>query len=349
MFVAKQLSFDLSVLATLQTKELSLQSTLQELSLYNFPVESDRPGGEVAMAFQDNPLLPGVILTERDRLLGMISRRRFLEYMSRPYGLELFLKRPIKSLYLLANTDTLIFPSDTLIVMAARRSLQRSAELLYEPIVVEIKPKVYRLLDIHQLLVAQSQIHELASQLIGNLYQQLEKANLELQLLATADGLTKVANRRRFDEYLDSKWHELCRAQIPLSLIMCDIDCFKSYNDTYGHLGGDACLQQVAQAISSSVKRPADLVARYGGEEFAVILPNTPAAGAVSVAEQIRMNVKALEIPHIKSCVMPYVTISLGVATMVPDSESTPASLIEAADRALYHTKALGRDRVSVL
>ncbi len=349
MFVAKQISFDLSVLATLQTKELSLQSTLQELSLYNFTVESDRPGGEVAMAFQDNPLLPGVILTECDRLLGMISRRRFLEYMSRPYGLELFLKRPIKSLYLLANTDTFIFPSDTLIVMAASRSLQRSAELLYEPIVVEMEPRVYRLLDVHQLLVAQSQIHELASQLIGQLYHQLEKANLELQILATADGLTKVANRRRFDEYLDSKWHELCREQVPLSLIMCDIDCFKSYNDTYGHLGGDACLQQVAQAISSSVKRPADLVARYGGEEFAVILPNTSAAGAVTLAEQIRMNVKALQIPHIKSCIIPYVTISLGVATMVPDSELTPASLIAAADRALYRTKALGRDRVSVL
>lgn len=346
MFVAMP-SSDLSVLPISQARGLSLQSTLQELPLYDFTVESDRPGSEIAQAFQDNPLLPGVILTEKNQFLGMISRRRFLEYMSRPYGLELFLKRPIKSLYLLANTDTLIFTSDTLIVIAARRSLQRSAELLYEPIVVEMEPKVYRLLDVHQLLVAQSQIHELASQLIGNLYHQLEKANQELQRLATADGLTKVANRRRFDEYLDSKWHE-CREQVPLSLIMCDIDCFKSYNDTYGHLGGDACLQQVAQAISFSVKRSADLVARYGGEEFAVILPNTPAASAVSVAEQIRINVKALQIPHIKSCVMPYVTISLGVATMVPDSESTSASLIAAADRALYQTKAFGRDRVSV-
>ncbi|MFB2923634.1 diguanylate cyclase [Aerosakkonema funiforme] len=348
MVVAKKISSELSVLPISQARELSLRSTLGELPLYDFSVRSDMRGGEVAQAFQDNPLLPGVILIEHDRLLGMISRRRFLEYMSRPYGLELFLKRPIKSLYLLANSDSLIFPSDTLIVMAARRSLQRSAELLYEPIVVEIEPTVYRLLDAHQLLVAQSHIHELASQLIHQLYQELEKANHELRSLATADGLTKVANRRRFDEYLDNKWHELAREQAQISLILCDIDCFKGYNDTYGHLGGDACLQQVAHAISAAVKRPADLVARYGGEEFAVILPNTPAAGAVRVAEEIRMNVKGLQIRHINSCVEPYVTLSVGVATMVPEPGSIPIGLIAAADHALYQSKASGRDRVSV-
>lgn len=346
MFVVKQSYSDFSVLPISEPPVLSLHSTLGELFLYDVTLESSYSGKEVFQAFEKNPLLPGVILTENNRFLGMISRRLFLEYMSRPYGLELFLKRPIKTLYLLTNNEPLVFPSDTLIVMAARRSLQRPPELLYEPIVVQLEPNVYRLLDVHQLLVAQSNIHEFASQLINKLYQQLEKVNQELQCLAIVDGLTKLANRRRFDHYLQDKWHELAREKVPLSLILCDIDYFKKYNDNYGHLRGDACLQEVAQAISSSVNRPADLVARYGGEEFAVILPNTPSAGAVYVAEQIRQNVKDLHISHSKSWVLPYVTLSLGVATVIPQLESTPASLIALADQALYQAKLAGRDRV---
>jgi len=166
MFALKQSYPEMSVLHSSATQELSLESTLQDLSLYDFSIESDRPGSEVAQALEDNPLLPGVVLTDLGQFAGMISRRRFLECMSRPYGLELFLKRPIKCLYVLAHTDILIFPSDTLIVMAARRSLQRSPELLYEPIVVEMEPRLYKLLDVHQLLSAQSHIHELTTRLL---------------------------------------------------------------------------------------------------------------------------------------------------------------------------------------
>ncbi|MFB2973018.1 sensor histidine kinase [Aerosakkonema sp. BLCC-F183] len=166
MFALKQSSLEMPVQPTSQKKDLSLESRLQDLPLYDFSVENERPGSEVAQAFQDNPLLPGVILVEQSRFAGMISRRRFLECMSRPYGLELFLKRPIKCLYVLAHRDVLIFPDDTLIVMAARRSLQRPAELLYEPIVVEIEPTVYKLLDVHELLIAQSHIHELTTRLL---------------------------------------------------------------------------------------------------------------------------------------------------------------------------------------
>lgn len=146
---------------------LNLESTLQELKLYEFQIESQQSGIEVAKAFDNNPLLPGAILTEQGQLLGMMSRRRFLEYMSRPYGLELFLKRPIKNLYLLARADTFILPSNTLIVNAAKESLKRPANLIYEPIVVETEPKIYKLLDVHQLMIAQSHIHELATQLLN--------------------------------------------------------------------------------------------------------------------------------------------------------------------------------------
>lgn len=323
---------------------LLLQSTLQELSLYDFQVEFHYLGREIAQVFQANPLLPGVIIMKQGQFAGVISRRRFLEYMSRPYGLELYLKRPIECLYRSAQTESLILPGTMLIVAAAKQSLQRSADGLYEPIVVEVAPQVYRLLDVHQLLVAQSQIHELATGLLTQLYQDLEQSNEDLERLASSDGLTQVANRRHFDKYLDRQWQQLEGSESPLSLIFCDVDFFKKYNDTYGHQAGDECLRLVASAIQRAVKHSADFVARYGGEEFAVILPNTPIAGAVSVAEAIRLEVKALEIPHAQSSVSPYVTLSLGVASLLARSEVSPKSLIASADQALYHAKAAGRD-----
>ncbi len=180
------------------------------------------------------------------------------------------------------------------------------------------------------------------------LYQQLEQANFELQRLATVDGLTQVANRRRFDEYLDDEWQRMMREQLPLSLILCDIDFFKSYNDTYGHQAGDDCLRQVAQIIQKAAKRAIDLPARYGGEEFAVILPNTDQDGAIQVAQDIQMGIKGLEVAHIHSQVTPIVTVSLGVVTTIPSQVSSPEKLIMAADKALYQAKAEGRDRYCV-
>jgi diguanylate cyclase (GGDEF)-like protein len=177
------------------------------------------------------------------------------------------------------------------------------------------------------------------------LYQQLEEANHELQRLATFDGLTQVANRRRFDEYLQQEWSRMLREQLPLSLILADIDCFKLFNDTYGHPAGDDCLRQVAQIIQNSAKRSIDLSARYGGEEFAVILPTTDLEGAVQVAREIQLGVKRLAIAHRTSKVDRIVTVSLGVTTTVPTQSKSPEMLITAADKALYQAKAEGRDR----
>ena len=184
------------------------------------------------------------------------------------------------------------------------------------------------------------------NQALQSLSDQLEMANQQLEKLATVDGLTQVSNRRRFDEVFLSEWNRLCRESHPLSLIMCDIDHFKVYNDTYGHQVGDDCLRKVAQAVAKVVKRPADCVARYGGEEFAVVLPNTDLAGATQVAETIRTAILSLEIPHTGSSTSEQVTLSLGVASQVPDENVAPSLLIEAADRALYVAKQKGRDRV---
>ncbi len=174
----------------------------------------------------------------------------------------------------------------------------------------------------------------------------LEGANQELEQLASLDGLTLIANRRQFDVTLDREWKRLSRDAKPLSLIFCDIDFFKKYNDTYGHVDGDDCLKKVALAITSAVNRPADIAARYGGEEFAVIMPDTDLDGAVVVAEEIRRAIRNLGIPHAQSEASPVVSLSLGVTTMTPDPEKSPETIILAADSLLYRAKESGRDKV---
>ncbi len=177
----------------------------------------------------------------------------------------------------------------------------------------------------------------------GELYQQLRNANHRLAQLATTDELTQVANRRSFDQMLRQEWRRMARARLPLSLIMLDIDYFKQYNDSYGHLAGDRCLAAVAQAIDQAANRPGDLVARYGGEEFAVILPETPLEAATYMAGRISAAIHALHLPHPRS---PFgqISISLGVACTHPQGDPQPEPLIAAADAALYRAKASGRN-----
>lgn len=176
----------------------------------------------------------------------------------------------------------------------------------------------------------------------------LQAANQTLQQLAYLDGLTQIANRRQFDERLLLEWRQMKREQLPLSLILCDVDFFKQYNDTYGHQAGDDCLRQVAQVLAANARRPFDLAARYGGEEFAMILPNTPLAGAEQVAALIRDQINYLEIPHCRSEVSPYVTLSFGVTNLMPTEATRPDQLLLQVDRALYQAKLTGRNRIVV-
>ncbi|MEA5507234.1 PleD family two-component system response regulator [Halotia wernerae UHCC 0503] len=180
----------------------------------------------------------------------------------------------------------------------------------------------------------------------AQVYKQLEEANLALQQLANVDGLTGLANRRRFDDYLNTQWINLAQEVASLSLILCDIDFFKFYNDQYGHPAGDLCLQKVGAVLSNKAQKHQDLVARYGGEEFAVIMPHTHANGAIHVAKAIQAGVRILQIAHSGSAVNEFVTLSIGVSTIIPTWESSPSDLIVAADKALYRAKAEGRSRI---
>ncbi|MCF7808744.1 MAG: diguanylate cyclase [Candidatus Marinimicrobia bacterium] len=185
-------------------------------------------------------------------------------------------------------------------------------------------------------------------ELVKERTEKLEDVNKQLQELTRVDQLTGIANRRRLDEDLETEWKRMMREKRPLSVILCDIDHFKFYNDTYGHQQGDDCLEKVAVAIKSSVNRPGDLTARYGGEEFCIVLPETVTSGAKRIAELIRQNVLGLQIEHSSSKVLPFVTLSLGVATIIPEKDGEPGELLEYADQALYQAKDNGRNRVEV-
>ena len=176
---------------------------------------------------------------------------------------------------------------------------------------------------------------------------QLQTANQKLQQLAILDGLTNIANRRYFDLVLENEWQRLTREKQPLSLILCDVDHFKLYNDTYGHQQGDRCLRKIAKILKKSTRRPADLPARYGGEEFAIILPNTDAEGALFIAENIARKLAKKQLPHKTSSVNHYVTCSMGISTIIPSTQASFKTIIEAADRLLYQAKGSGRNCIA--
>lgn len=176
----------------------------------------------------------------------------------------------------------------------------------------------------------------------------LEEANLILQRQSTIDSLTGIANRRLLDERLEKEWRQALRASTPVAFLMVDVDDFKDFNDRYGHQEGDACLKRVAGILNAQAARPADLAARYGGEEFSLLLPGADRRGAETLAERLRAAVESLDISHAGSRAASRVTISVGGASLIPTPGSSPASLIAAADQALYAAKAAGRNRVVI-
>ncbi|MGI2260806.1 diguanylate cyclase [Shewanella sp. GXUN23E] len=182
---------------------------------------------------------------------------------------------------------------------------------------------------------------------ISALNRELETKNREMEKLSYLDGLTGIANRRRFDMRLEEEWQRAQRSNLPLSLLMIDVDSFKAFNDTYGHLAGDDCLRQLATEMAAAVSRGTDLVARYGGEEFAVIMADTHGRGGMKVASEIQRRVAGLAIPHRASlAATDVVSVSIGIACMVPGAEQSSQLLQAAADRALYQAKRDGRNKI---
>jgi diguanylate cyclase (GGDEF)-like protein len=226
----------------------------------------------------------------------------------------------------------------------AGKCYERAMEI--QPNFLEATKGFYRVL-VQQLIKQNEQLQqEIGARLVAEAA--LKKANQELESLVNLDSLTHVPNRRRFEQCLTTEWGRMAREKGILSLIFCDVDFFKLYNDTYGHPAGDICLKLIAQAISGASKRPGDLVARYGGEEFVVILPNTGWAGAIKVAREIKQRVQHLRLVHAHG-IQGYVTLSMGIASTVPTKEIAPDTLVACADRALYQSKMQGRNAIKAM
>ncbi len=184
-----------------------------------------------------------------------------------------------------------------------------------------------------------------AYQALRKSQQKLLEINMELRRLTNLDGLTGLANRRYFDEYLAAEWRRALRERREMSVLMVDVDHFKAFNDTYGHVAGDDALKRVADTILSACDRSTDLAARYGGEEFSLVLPGTSASGARLIAEKLRRAVAALGVPHATSSTADHLTASIGVASMLPQDPDGALALLQAADRGLYDAKRQGRNR----
>lgn len=178
---------------------------------------------------------------------------------------------------------------------------------------------------------------------------ELELANKQLRLLSTLDGLTGIANRRHFEQSLTQEWKRCLRDKISLSLAIIDVDFFKKYNDTYGHQAGDECLRKVSDTIASRIRRPGDSLARYGGEEFVILLYNTEIMGAFMVCEDIRQQIENLKISNGTSNVNPYVTVSIGIASVIPSESTNTYDFVKKADIALYNAKRNGRNQVQIM
>ncbi|MDD2558818.1 MAG: diguanylate cyclase [Desulfuromonadaceae bacterium] len=200
--------------------------------------------------------------------------------------------------------------------------------------------------EVYPMIRLQNRNFEL-EELVERRTQALKKLNDKLNALSNTDGLTGIANRRNFDYMLTQEWNREKRAKTPLALILVDVDLFKHYNDHYGHLAGDDCLRMLAQVMTQTVRRAGDLVARYGGEEFVILLPGMNELEAMETGKNILHEVRSLTLPHAETP-LGFVTVSLGVASLVPSERHIPKDLIGAADAAMYRAKQSGRNCMQV-
>lgn len=210
---------------------------------------------------------------------------------------------------------------------------------------------VSRMLEYHAMLadrhINEVILGELVDQFV-HAEQRLAEAHASVLALSRTDGLTAIANRRWFDESLAHEFARALRSKTPIGLLLMDIDCFKLFNDNYGHAAGDDCLRKVAQAVRSVVKRPPDMAARYGGEEIVCLLPDTDLIGVAKVGDAVLEAVRSLGIPHRFSKAIDIVTLSIGGVSIIPEQNMTPTSIIEAADSYLYQSKEHGRNRLTM-
>lgn len=298
----------------------------------------------------------------RKRLAGLLNRRYSLQELpswqlqwGNAFDLcifdSLFFGRHAQQIVEQRVASSPIFLPFLLLLKPAHLSLLTVAQRQQiDDVITTPVDQVELIMRIESLLRARQQSLKLSALLAQEqlLEQQLLADNKILQEIAAQDALTGIANRRAFDEKLAYEWKLGRREQVPLAVVLCDVDHFKAYNDIYGHILGDQCLKAIAGVLDTTIRRPADMVARYGGEEFALILPHTDLEGALHILTRIQQTLQARALPHKQSPTSSYVSLSLGLAIRVPQQDTGPEALLQLADDALYWAKAEGRNCIKV-
>jgi diguanylate cyclase (GGDEF)-like protein len=291
-----------------------------------------------------------VIVAQAKQPVGIITERDIVQFQSLGLALEQMVAQRVMStpLSTLHPQDSLWQVHQTMQQLHVRRLVITHPTGELAGLVTQTQLlQVLDPLELHQVMQQIQATMDQQTLELQQLNQELQTANTKLAHLAAIDELTQVLNRRRLNERLETEWQRLARLQAPLSLIICDLDSFKAYNDTYGHPAGDDCLVRIAQVLQQITRPALDFVARYGGEEFVVVLPHIDSRGAEQVAKDILMAVQQLQIPHAAANPVGDVTVSLGVATIVPNPTDSPRTLLEAADQLLYQSKQRGRNTYS--
>lgn len=339
--------------------------------LHQFPFDTLKIDRSFVSSIEDNSEKLGIVraIITLARNLGMntiaegietVNQLAQLKALKCEYGQGYFLSKPLDKIILETTIATELANTDITCVDNYQSILEEQIakeQLLFQ--IEQLRQEVEELkLEKADLEIMLETTTEHSDMVESQLHQEicdrqkaqaaLHQANQELEKLSVLDGLTQVANRRRFDDYLLQEWQRGNREQSPVSLILCDIDYFKFYNDTYGHPIGDYCLQQVALAIECVIESTNGLVARYGGEEFGIILPGIDGKQALKIAQLIGERVRSLKIDHQMSPVNDHVTLSLGVYSVVPNGETSPELLIALADKALYKSKDGGRNQATL-
>ena len=365
-----------TILVIRELKALGVEFSLDDFGtgysslsyLHSFPFDTIKIDRSFVSSFGDNDEKIGIVraIVSLANNLGMNTIAEGIETdnqlaqlkaLNCKYGQGYYLSKPLDKQIVetviateVSKPQTVELPNDRLLLneqIAKEQLLFEIAHLRQEVEELKAQKKDFEIMletTTQHADIIESQLHnEICDR--QKAQAALSLANRELEKLCVLDDLTQVANRRRFDDYLVQEWQKLHQEQAPISLILCDIDYFKLYNDTYGHPIGDYCLQQVSLAIECIMESTPGLVARYGGEEFGVILPNVDSVKALQIAEKIALSIEQLHIIHQKSLASEYVTLSLGVYGFVPNSESSPELLVALADKALYMAKEQGRNR----
>jgi diguanylate cyclase (GGDEF)-like protein len=329
----------------LNIKQLTPSSTLSELFRHSFSIPPTTLGSVVARIFDQQPYLPGAIVLEENQVLAMVSRRTFLERLSQPYGLEIFLKRPIQVLLSVTSfKDPLVLPATEPIDQAVKTALQRPSVQLYEPIVVQDGDQEWSLLDFQVLLLAQTQILSWQKEELAQQSQQIIALNNQLTWQANHDSLTQLLNRRAFERDVQAAIED---AQVERHVhVLCylDLDRFKIVNDTCGHSAGDELLRQVATLLQSGLGK-SDLVSRLGGDEFALLLRCCERDQGIPIAEALRQRLENLR--FIWQGKMFQIGASIGLV-MIDMNCHDLNQVLTAADAACYMAKNQGRNRVYV-